>query len=295
MTTKTITPDPKPTTKRRTGTTPAGNPIVSDDAPKAKRLTKAQKDAAIDKIATEIEEKPTVVAAAMFGSGQSIAQIALAIEKSHATVRELLTEAGVDFSADKNAVDIKDKVRTASAATLARRAANEADKAKVKAEKSDDAKKRAEAREHLQAFVVKTYGELGTVKATAAATVNPSTGKPYSNTRIMRILAEAGVLTVTKRGDTSERDAAIVTAFEADSTVEQIATDYKLSAARVRSILKKGGKELAGGTRGSKLPELGSAEWNEFANDVAALCEKWGSALGTMAHAMRRAGSAAGS
>lgn len=263
MNTKTITPDPKP--KR------------------APRKTAANK------------ATPAKDAADLFGSGQTIAQISLTIGKSHATVRELLTEAGTDFSADKNAVDIKDKVRTASAATLARRAANEADKAKVSESKAAERAERDEAKRDLVSQVVKRYEATGSVKEVAAMTTNASTGKPYSNTRIMRILAEAGVLTVTKRGDTSERDAAIVTAFEADSTIEQIATDYKLSAARVRSILKKGGKELAGGTRGSKLPELGSAEWNEFANDVAALCEKWGSALGTMAHAMRRAGSAAGS
>lgn len=261
----TITPDPKPLTKRQ-------------QAAEAKRLAKLAE-----------EQTPSETAAALFGSGQTISQISLTIEKSHKVVRELLTEAGVDFSADKNALGIEDRVRTASAATLARREANAADKAKVSEQKKADREARDASKRDLVSQVVKRYEATGSVKEVAEMTTNATTGKPYSTTRIMRILADAGVLSVTKRGDTSERDNAIVKALMEGAEPTNVAGDHGLSLARVRSIAKKGGVEIAGATRGGKLPEQGTPEWDAFKSDVDALVEKYGVALGTMAHAIRKA------
>lgn len=274
---KNVTPDPKPSRKPR--------------------LTKAQKDAAAVKAradAKDAEAEQAKLDAEPARKTPSELQADLVASVDEPTDGPLIEGDDSDGDAPSAQDAVRAKVREASAATLARRAKNEADKAKSKERKAEEHEARTTASAVFKQSVVDSYAKTGDVKATAAEFVNVKTGEPYSQMRIRRILNEAGVLTTTKRGDTSERDARIVGQIEGGVEIADIATEHGLSAQRVRGIAKKAGLVIEGATRGT-LPKPGTPEWSEFTKDVADLCEKWGAALGTMAHTIRKTGSAAAS
>lgn len=255
--TKNVTPDPKPSAKRQSAADRKA--IALRDGKDAQKKLDAEQAA--------LDASPSI-------EGPSEADVDEACE-------QLTEELGGTSAA-------KAKVREASKATLARRAKNAADKAKTSERKAEERAERAQASATFKAQVIVAYKKTPDVAKVAAKFTNERTGLPYSQMRIRRILNEAGVLVTTKRGDTSERDARIVQQIESGMEVAAVATEHDLSAARVRGIAKKAGLVLGGG-RSGKLPKVGTPEWNAFSADVAELCEKYGVALGTMAHALRKA------
>lgn len=181
----TITPDPKPSkrTKRQTGTTPAGNPIVTTDevvtapappkGPRKPRLTKAQKDAVIDQVASEV---PAIVAAV---------EEAIADE----TTGPIVTPVTNNDAALAN-------LKAAAKASAARRAANAADKAKVKGLNAEESAARKAKTAALHASFVDAFKGGKTIGQIAAEFVNPDTGKPRGAGAVRNVLIAAGLVKV---------------------------------------------------------------------------------------------------